>query len=119
MIIAIRAGVKFHVRFGGNISILKQYRVHLVEYFYFFKQIHSTDRAIFLVHFCELFVDAVLSWRNGCNKICTNGKQMVFLQYESSCEFVTWKMISHDSCKQGRCEVSCPIWRQLYQTETI
>ena len=105
------------------------------------------ETATFWVQSCERFVDADLSWMNGCNRICTNGKQMVFLrhdsscefvswrigcnwmctngrqtafcQYESSCEFVIWYMTLHDNCKQGRHQFSCPTRRWRFDTETI
>ena len=50
------------------------------------------ETATFWVQSCERFVDADLSWMNGCNRICINGKQMVFHQHDSSCEFVSWRI---------------------------
>ena len=60
-----------------------------------------------------------VSWRIGCNWMCINGKQMAFRQYESSCEFASWHMTLHENYTYGRREVSCPIWRYFFDTETI
>ena len=71
---------------------------------------------IFWVQSCGLFFDAVLSWRIGYNRMCTNGRQMVFRQYEPSCVFLIEQNSSHENYTYGRHEVSRP---KFFDTETI
>jgi hypothetical protein len=71
---------------------------------------------IFWVRSCGLFVDAFLSWRIGYNRMCTNGRQTVFRQYGSSCEFLKGPYSSHENHTYGRHEVLRP---KFFDTETI
>ena len=71
---------------------------------------------IFWVRSCGLFVDAFLSWRIGYNRMCTNGRQTVFLQYGSSCEFLKGPYSWHENHTYGRHEVLRP---KFFDTETI
>ena len=68
------------------------------------------------VRSCGLFVDAFLSWRIGYNRMCTNGRQTVFLQYGSSCEFLKGPYSSHENHTYGRHEVLRP---KFFDTGTI